>query len=476
MRGKGISTTFEDLSLRGNVPPAGDDKASVASISPENPRPRSLKSPSKMVARASNKPYDVPLPTASGPGGLVSMLQKLRRIRNVEQETMTKQVVDTAMETGDSEKGPTIRRLYPTISEDTFITCRGDGKDDNANFSMNEASRRDAFKMASDVEKRIIRQVEHYFGDYNLPKDKWMLGKMKECVDGWFDMEMMMTFPRLLKLTKDPCVVLTALSKSPKDLLQIENWGHGRGRVRRNPDYPIPEINEARRISMQERTLFVWGFDKTATSLDDLIEYFENNFRNVVNIRQRTAPIRVKEEEEENGMESEKEEPQRNRQFMGSVFVTFGTRQDAEDFYTNWRHKLIFMERKLKAKWQRDFFNARAVFNDEFDETTVSKTLYVSGFDKKDTSQEELTKFFLRFKGPNALRKRVYRFATSDDDWQFTGGVFVNFDCRENAEEFLKLFSETKLSYNGDGLQVKWQVDYYKEKGLFKEELASLHQ
>ena len=45
----------------------------------------------------------------------------------------------------------------------------------------------------------------------------------------------------------------------------------------------------------------------------------------------------------------------------------------------------------------------------------------------------------------------MYRFATSDDDWQFTGGIFVNFDTRENAEEFLKLFSETKLSYNGDG-------------------------
>ena len=35
----------------------------------------------------------------------------------------------------------------------------------------------------------------------------------------------------------------------------------------------------------------------------------------------------------------------------------------------------------------------------------------------------ELTNFFLRFKGPTALRKRVYRFATSDDDWQFTGGI-----------------------------------------------------
>jgi len=153
----------------------------MASISSANPRPRSpLKSPSKMAARATSKPYDVPLPTALGPGGLVSMLKSLRAIRDVTAEVrgdLTKKVVNTTMETGDSVKDA-------TIFEDTFITCRGSGKDENANFSMNEARRRDAAEMATDVEKRIIRQVEHYFGDYNLPKDKWMLGKMEECDDG----------------------------------------------------------------------------------------------------------------------------------------------------------------------------------------------------------------------------------------------------------------------------------------------------
>ena len=32
--------------------------------------------------------------------------------------------------------------------------------------------------------RRIIRQVEYYFGDYNLPKDKWMLEKLSEIKDG----------------------------------------------------------------------------------------------------------------------------------------------------------------------------------------------------------------------------------------------------------------------------------------------------
>ena len=68
---------------------------------------------------------------------------------------------------------------------------------------------------------------------------------------------------------------------------------------------------------------------------------------------------------------------------MGSLFLTFATRQDAEDFYKNRRQSLSFKDRKLQTKWQKDFFNAKTVFNDEYDETTVLRTVYVSGFDNK---------------------------------------------------------------------------------------------
>lgn len=68
---------------------------------------------------------------------------------------------------------------------------------------------------------------------------------------------------------------------------------------------------------------------------------------------------------------------------MGSLFLTFATCQDAEDFYKNRRQSLSFKDRKLQTKWQKDFFNAKTVFNDEYDETTVLRTVYVSGFDNK---------------------------------------------------------------------------------------------
>ena len=34
------------------------------------------------------------------------------------------------------------------------------------------------------LEAEIVRQVEHYFGDYNLPKDKFLQEQIKED-EGW---------------------------------------------------------------------------------------------------------------------------------------------------------------------------------------------------------------------------------------------------------------------------------------------------
>ena len=131
MRGRGLSKTFENLNMRNITPPAEEEKSSA------NPRPKSPTKSPKMAARASSKPYDV---TATGPGGLVSMLKKLRANRalcqnrdenvmdvNLERQALTKKNVATnAMETKNSEEDA---RMF----DDTFVTCRGDGRDVNNN-------------------------------------------------------------------------------------------------------------------------------------------------------------------------------------------------------------------------------------------------------------------------------------------------------------------------------------------------------
>ena len=47
--------------------------------------------------------------------------------------------------------------------------------------------------------------------------------------------------------------------------------------------------------------------------------------------------------------------------------------------------------------------------------------------------------FVKRFEGPVGMRKRVYRFG-KQNDWQFSGGVFVTFDTRDNALRLVSLF------------------------------------
>ena len=57
------------------------------------------------------------------------------------------------------------------------------------------------------LQSKIVRQVEHYFGDYNLPRDKFL----KETIqsdEGWVSMDVMMKFQRLAGLSEDPQVTL----------------------------------------------------------------------------------------------------------------------------------------------------------------------------------------------------------------------------------------------------------------------------
>ena len=55
---------------------------------------------------------------------------------------------------------------------------------------------------AEELESKIVRQIEHYFGDYNLPRDKFLKETIK-ADDGWVPMETMLNFQRLAALSTD---------------------------------------------------------------------------------------------------------------------------------------------------------------------------------------------------------------------------------------------------------------------------------
>lgn len=141
-----------------------------------------------------------------------------------------------------------------------------------------------------------------------------------------------------------------------------------------------------------------------------------------------------------------------------------------------------FKDQKLKAKTMRQFQKNRVETNDEFVADKIRNTIYVQGFDKADTNENELLEYFEKFDGAIRIRKRCYRTNASEDDkegeWMFTGSVFVTFDSHKKATYFL---DESKvvgkgLKYNGDSLKAKWQEDFYVERGKFKRELKTFRE
>merc|ERR1712037_721756 len=110
-------------------------------------------------------------------------------------------------------------------------------------------------------------------------------------------------------------------------------------KVRRNPEMPLPEVedDEAKKV----KTIYLKGFEKTNTTLDDLLGFF-NKYEGVVHVNRRTYVDRKDD----------------SRQFKGSVFVLFKDKASAEAFMAIESVKNPEDE-ELIRKWQADYFEEK---------------------------------------------------------------------------------------------------------------------
>uniref|UniRef100_A0A915IEC7 Uncharacterized protein n=1 Tax=Romanomermis culicivorax TaxID=13658 RepID=A0A915IEC7_ROMCU len=178
----------------------------------------------------------------------------------------------------------------------------------------------------TDLEKKIIRQVEtsecqfskatlvtnlyfrtYYFGDMNLPKDKFLQEEIKKD-DGWIPLQVLLTFNRVKALTTDVDVIIAALAKSEDQLLEISE---DKTKIRRSKSKPLPENRLEFWKQAKDRTLYVKGFPQ-GIKFDELMEFFEKHGK-VENLFMR----RLRDEK---------------KTFKGSVFITFMTNELCKSF------------------------------------------------------------------------------------------------------------------------------------------------
>ncbi|KAJ2944513.1 hypothetical protein O0L34_g3858 [Tuta absoluta] len=176
-----------------------------------------------------------------------------------------------------------------------------------------EGKTEDSSSEPTELENSIIRQVEYYFGDVNIVRDKFMSEQMK-LDEGWIPLDVMLRFNRLAKMSTDVDVIVNALNKSTSGLLEISE---DKKKVRRHPDHPIPEMNEERRKELMARTIYAKGFPKDSV-LDDILKFFhsQSSQADVENVVMRRYVDRKS----------------KQRLFKGSVFATFKSQELAQKF------------------------------------------------------------------------------------------------------------------------------------------------
>lgn len=158
----------------------------------------------------------------------------------------------------------------------------------------------------SEMEKKVIRQVEYYFGDVNLPRDKFLQEKTRED-DGWVSMDTMLNFNRLKQISDDKEAICKALQKSTAGLMEVNE---DMTKIRRCPSKPLPDNTKERKDDINSRSVYVKGFPEDIT-LDTLMEFFEQHGKIDTILMRRNRP---------------------DKNFKGSVFVTFSNKEEEDIF------------------------------------------------------------------------------------------------------------------------------------------------
>merc|ERR1719334_2180050 len=154
-----------------------------------------------------------------------------------------------------------------------------------------------------------------------------------------------MKFKRLADLSKEKSEIVAAIKKSKAGLIAVSEDDT---KIRRDPSIPLPENTEESRKLLEARTVYAKGFDKENTTLDELLDYFNETNPNVVSIQLRNYP--------------DKKAKERTWQFKGSIFLTFKTEEAASKFVESKEFK--YKDVPLEIKFQKTYFEEKSKEND----------------------------------------------------------------------------------------------------------------
>ncbi|BFY97835.1 hypothetical protein BsWGS_00875 [Bradybaena similaris] len=273
-------------------------------------------------------------------------------------------------------------------------------------------------------EARIIKQIEYYFGDFNLSRNNFLKQKIQED-DGWVTIDSMLNFNRLKQLTDNAQMICEAVKKSSSGLMEVSEH---EDKIRRSPSKPLPDDTKESREEINARTVFAKPFPLDV-KLDDLLEFFEG-YGQLDNVFMKRHF--------------------QKKTLKGSVLVTFSNKEDAAKFVNEEETK--FKEQPLEVKcFKTKYFKRKEV---------IARTVYAKPF-PLDVTLNNVHEFFEGYgQLDQVFMRRHFQNKT------FKGSVFVTFDKEEDAAKFV---NEEKTTFKEQALEVKcFQTDCFKHKAAQK--------
>ena len=118
--------------------------------------------------------------------------------------------------------------------------------------------------LTDELRAEIVRQVEFYFSDANLPTDDFLLKQLNRSPEGWVPLHVIASFHKMKKLSGNLSNLVAALHTSTELLLSDDNL-----KVRRLVALPIVDLDEVR-----SRSVVAWNLPEQKPTVEKVIEMF----------------------------------------------------------------------------------------------------------------------------------------------------------------------------------------------------------
>uniref|UniRef100_A0AC35U8Y4 Lupus La protein n=1 Tax=Rhabditophanes sp. KR3021 TaxID=114890 RepID=A0AC35U8Y4_9BILA len=186
--------------------------------------------------------------------------------------------------------------------------------------------------LASDqIPAFVTKTFNHYFGNYNYIKDKFLQEQAKVATEGWIPLSIFEKFNKVAEYVKNADYrpqLIEGLKAGDDFVFDEEKLA-----VRRNPEKPVPESTIGYWQSCKDRTAYFKGFPKDST-LEELIAYSET-YGMTESVNRRFL--------------------KESNEFKGSLFVIYNKLEDVAKALAG-EEKFrgeIAIERSLRSDWQK---------------------------------------------------------------------------------------------------------------------------